>query len=86
MVEVILVGGLAERYGEKHVLEINTSKPLSELLREFAKRFPDAFEPSGEPKPGIIVFIDGVDARLMDPGQEVSPSSRIHIIQVYHGG
>jgi hypothetical protein len=86
MPEVVLVGGIAERKGQTLSLSYRPGMRIRDLLSELAKALPEAFEADGSPKPGFLVFIDGVDYRVLSPDDQVKPSSRIHVIQVYHGG
>ena len=86
MVRVVLVGGIAERKG-RNTIEVELGEPtVGELMKLLAKHVPEAIDEDGKPKPGFLVFIDGVDVRVLEEGDRVRRNSTIHIVQVYHGG
>ncbi len=86
MPQATLVGGIAQRRGRSIDIPYREGMRLGDLLAELAKLVPEALEADGTPRPGFLVFVDGVDVRLLPRGYEVKPGTRVHIIQVYHGG
>ena len=86
MVRVVLVGGIAERKGV-NTIELELGEPtVGELMKLLAKLVPEAIDEDGNPKPGFLVFIDGVDVRVLEENDHVRKDSTIHVVQVYHGG
>ena len=85
MVRVRLLAGLREAVGRAEI-EIEAGS-LSDALRRLVSEYPGldrALDPERlEPKPGFIVFVDGVDIRLV--GRDKRPQE-IVILPVNHGG
>ncbi len=86
MVEVLLVGGIAERRGNRLELKSPPDSRLREILRQLSKLVPEAVDENGRPRPGFLIFLNGVDVRVLDPDEKVSDDSKLYVIQVYHGG
>ncbi|MEM1873253.1 MAG: MoaD/ThiS family protein [Acidilobaceae archaeon] len=84
MTLIRLLGSLKEQAGFEK-LEVEASSWREALLkaREFSKFLREVIDDSGEPAPGYIVFVDGVDYRLLKPDE---PAREIVIIPVVHGG
>ena len=81
---VVLKGGFGSPGEDFEISE--PSLPVSRLLRVLAERYPDAFYSDGSPRPGILVFVDGVDSRLLDGEEEVQGDVEVRVIRVFHGG
>lgn len=84
MTSIRLLGSLKEYVGSDRI-EVEASSWREALLkaREASRFLREVIDDSGEPAPGYIVFVDGVDYRLKDPRE---PASEIVIIPVVHGG
>lgn len=86
MVRIVLVGGIAERKG-RSTIEVEPGElTVGELMKLLANLVPEAIGGDGKPKPGFLVFIDGVDVRVLEESDRVERNSTVHIVQVYHGG
>ncbi len=84
VVRVKLLASLREASG-KDVLEIEASswkEALSKARRE-VPALDVALNPDGSPKPGYIVFVDGIDCRLLEGGEA---AKEVVILPVNHGG
>ncbi|MEM4426438.1 MAG: MoaD/ThiS family protein [Acidilobaceae archaeon] len=84
MVSIKLFGHLKERIGLEK-LEVEASSWREALLkaREVSTLLREAIDDTGEPVPGYVVFVDGVDYRLLKPDES---AREIVIIPVVHGG
>jgi hypoxanthine phosphoribosyltransferase len=82
-VRVVLLGGLSQDVGSK-ILEVQANSWTEALLklRERIEVFRRVIDENGKPQPGYLVFIDGVDSRLV----EKKPAREIIILPVNHGG
>jgi len=82
-VRVILLGGLSQDVGSR-VLEVQAGDWVEALLklRERIKVFRRVVDENGEPQPGYLIFVDGVDSRLV----ERKPAREIVLLPVNHGG
>ncbi len=83
VVKVVLLGGFTRRNGS---LELRDSPPLQQVFQALAHEYPEALDSSGDPRPGILVFVNGVDYRLLDKSERVAGSLEVKIVRVYHGG
>ncbi|MGC9209760.1 MAG: phosphoribosyltransferase family protein [Acidilobus sp.] len=84
-VKVRLLGALKERVSGKQEVYVEASS-WSEALRELVRGYPQlsiAIDESGRPKPGFLVFVDGVDCRLLPETQQ---ATTIDVLPVNHGG
>jgi len=82
-VRVTLLAGLREAVG-KPFLEVEAGSWREALikLREMEPALAAAVGEDGEPRPGYLVFVDGVDSRLAEEG----PAREVVILPVNHGG
>ncbi len=84
-VRVRLLGALKERTGGRQELYVEAGG-WAEALREVLRLYPQmsvALDESGRPRPGFLVFVDGVDSRLLPEGQA---ANAIDVLPVNHGG
>lgn len=78
-----LLAGLREAVGKQYI-EVEADD-WKEALARAAEREPAlqvAIREDGEPKPGYLVFVDGVDSRLAERG----PAREVVVLPVNHGG
>jgi len=84
VVKVKLLASLKEAAGTGAVeVEASSWKEALRLLREKVPSLAEAIGPDGTPRPGYVVFVDGVDYRLVEPDRE---AREIVILPVNHGG
>jgi len=84
LVKVKLLASLREVAGAS-VIEVEASD-WREALRIVRERVPvlsEALDSDGTPRPGYIVFVDGVDYRLVEHGK---PAREVVVLPVNHGG
>ncbi|MET1101287.1 MAG: MoaD/ThiS family protein [Pyrodictiaceae archaeon] len=81
-----LYGRLSELYGDRLEIELASEPSVEELLSALSKRIPEAISANGSPKPGVLVFINGVDVRILDKSERLGENILVEIIQVFHGG
>ena len=84
-VRVRLLGALKERAGGRQELYVE-AESWSEALKEVIRIYPQlsaAIDDRGRPKPGFLVFVDGVDSRLLPEGRSASV---VDVLPVNHGG
>lgn len=83
-VKVVLLAGLREEVGGRREVEVEAGdwREALKRLREEYPRLKGVIDENGEPEAGYLVFVDGVDYRLKEPG----PAERIVILPVNHGG
>ncbi len=86
MVKIVLVGGIAERKGFKEVDVPLKSRTVKDLLKALSNLVPEAVNGNGRLRPGFLVFINGVDVRVLAEEDSVDDSAVVHVVQVYHGG
>ncbi len=82
-VRIKLLAGLRESTGKSEI-EVEASD-WKEALIKAVKMEPGlrtAITDEGEPLPGYLVFVDGVDSRLADKG----PAREVVVLPVNHGG
>ncbi len=82
-VKIRLLASLPERTGGRDSIEVEASTwkdALMRLLEEYPS-LKDVITEDG-PRPGIILFVDGVDWRIAEDG----PAREIVILPVNHGG
>ncbi|BAN90761.1 phosphoribosyltransferase family protein [Aeropyrum camini] len=86
-VRVRLMGGLRERVG-REIIEVEGGElGWSAVLRKAVEQvegLKEAIDEEGRPKPGYLVFVDGVDYRLLPEDQEVE--EEVIVLPVTHGG
>jgi len=84
VVRVKLLASLKEAAGTD-VIEVDASdwREALRLAREKAPGLAEAIDPGGTPRPGYIVFVDGVDSRLVEPGRK---AREVVVLPVNHGG
>lgn len=83
-VRILLLASLYREAGGRKVVEVEASS-WREALRKLRDEYPglrSVVNESGEPEPGYIVFVDGVDYRLAGDRQ----AREIAILPVNHGG
>jgi len=82
-IRVVLLGGLAEDIGVK-TLEVEGSTWREALLKLRGMYGPlrEVIDDDGSPKPGFLVFIDGVDSRIAGEKH----AREVVILPVNHGG
>lgn len=84
MVTVVLLASLREEVGGRKEVKVEAGD-WREALRKLRDAFPglkSVLNEKGEPEAGYLVFVDGVDYRLKEPG----PAEKIVILPVNHGG
>lgn len=84
IVKVVLLAGLREEAGGRKEVEIE-AEDWREALRKLREMFPglrSVLNENGEPEAGYLVFVDGIDYRLKEPG----PANKVVILPVNHGG
>ncbi len=83
-VKVRLMAGLKEAAGREEIeVDADTWRDALRLARERVRVLKEVLGEDGTPRPGYIVFVDGVDVRLLR-GDEAS--REIVILPVNHGG
>ena len=82
-IRVVLLGGLSQDIGSR-VLEVQADTWVRTLLklRERFDVFKRVVDENGRPLPGYMVFVDGVDSRLIKDG----PAREVVVLPVNHGG
>ncbi len=90
-VKIRLLGHLATDYGSSElVLELPEGSTLRQLLirlRSLSQVFRDAVTEEGETTVSYLVFINGVDAELLEGYDTVlEDGSEILLLPVAHGG
>ena len=90
-VKVKLLGHLATEYGSSELaLELPEGSTLRQLLirlRELSQVFRDVVTEEGETTVSYLVFINGVDAELLEGYDTVlNDGSEILLLPVAHGG
>ncbi|MCE4616403.1 MAG: hypothetical protein F7C09_04985 [Aeropyrum sp.] len=87
-VVVRLMGGLRERVGRGEIeLGVREGESWRSVLKRALASLPalsEAVAEDGSPKPGYLVFVDGVDWRLLGDGDPVE--EEIIVMPVTHGG
>jgi len=83
-VRVLFLGGFDRQEDQFSISGEEVS--VGELFKMLAEKYADAFEAGGDPRPGILVFIDGVDSRLLSSDVKVRGEAVVKIVKVYHGG
>ena len=84
-VRIRLLGALKERTNGKQEVWVE-ARSWSEALRALLASYPQlsvAVDDRGRPRPGFLVFVDGVDCRLLDEG---APANEVDLLPVNHGG
>ncbi|MCE4602431.1 MAG: hypothetical protein F7C08_03835 [Desulfurococcales archaeon] len=83
-VKVKLLASLKDLAGGRRevLVEARTWREALSRLVEENPRLEEAINRDGTPKPGILVFIDGVDSRIAEEGE----AREIVILPVNHGG
>jgi hypoxanthine phosphoribosyltransferase len=84
-VKIKLLAALKESANNNEVVEIdalNWKEALIKLLNKYPK-LSGVIDSNGEPKPGFIMFVDGIDYRLKNDNEE---AKEIYILPVNHGG
>jgi len=87
VVKVRLLASLRDLAGGKKVVEVE-AEDWKEALKKLRERYPgfsSVLDETGIPKPGYIVFIDGIDYRIFDSVKGTKPN-QIVILPVNHGG
>ncbi|MCE4610489.1 MAG: hypothetical protein F7B17_00775 [Desulfurococcales archaeon] len=83
-VRVKLLASLRESAGlDEIVVKASTWKEALALAVEKVPSLKTAINSDGSPKPGYIVFVDGVDSRLLEGGES---AREIVVLPVNHGG
>lgn len=90
-VKIRLLGHLATEYGSSEfVLELPEASTLRQLLirlRGLSRVFRDVVTEEGETTVSYLVFINGVDAELLDGYDTVLENgSEVLLLPVAHGG
>lgn len=83
-IKVVLLGGIAEDAGTRElIVEGENWREALVKLRRSVKMLERVIDENGMPKPGYLVFVDGVDVRLLK-GEH--GGREIVILPVNHGG
>lgn len=83
-VRIRLVASLREASGrDEIVVEAGSWNEALTKAREIVPALREAIGPGGQPSPGYIVFVDGVDSRLLAGGEK---AREIVVLPVNHGG
>ena len=82
-VKIRLLAGLKEAVG-KPFIEVEASDWREALVKavEAEPALRVAIGEDGEPRPGYLVFVDGVDSRIAERG----PAREVVVLPVNHGG
>ncbi len=84
-VRVRLLGALRERAEGRQELYVE-AESWSEALKEVLRLYPQmsaAIDERGRPRPGFLVFVDGVDCRLLPDSLQAKV---VDVLPVNHGG
>lgn len=83
VVRVRLLGHLREAVG-RDVIEVDSEDWVEALIkvRSLHGRLSEAIDERGEPRPGYLAFVDGVDYRIAGRGR----AGEVAILPVSHGG
>ncbi len=82
-VRVVFLGGLAHDLGTREVeVKAKTWVEALQILRNRYGVLAGVIDENGRPRPGYLVFVDGVDSRIALPGR----AREIVILPVNHGG
>ncbi|MCS7107264.1 MAG: phosphoribosyltransferase family protein [Acidilobaceae archaeon] len=82
-ITIRFLGHLSEVLGKESIeIEAEGWKEALLKLRGMSERLADVIEPSGEPSPAYMVFVDGVDYRIAESSQ----AREIVLFPVVHGG
>ena len=84
-IRVRLLAALRELTGGRGEFLVEAGS-WSEALRSLTAQYPSlsvAIGDDGTPKPGFLVFVDGVDSRLLDRSR---PAKEVDVLPVNHGG
>ncbi|MEN2999273.1 MAG: phosphoribosyltransferase family protein [Acidilobaceae archaeon] len=82
-ITVRFLGHLSEALGKESVeVEAEGWREALLKLRSMSEQLADAIEPSGEPSPAYLVFVDGVDYRLAESPQ----AKEVTLLPIVHGG
>jgi hypoxanthine phosphoribosyltransferase len=82
-VRLILLGGLAEDAGTREIaIEASSWREALVRAREELPVLRQVLDEKGNPKPGYLVFVDGVDYRLVN----TKNAGEVVILPVNHGG
>lgn len=82
-VRVVLLGGLAQDVGLREIeVEASDWREALLLVRERFEQLRNAIDERGQPRPGYLIFVDGVDARLAIQ----RTAKEVVILPVNHGG
>lgn len=83
IIKIKLLGYLREAIGSDYIdIEANDWVEALIKAREMHSRISDAIKPTGEPSPGYMVFVDGVDYRIASRGY----AREVAILPIVHGG
>jgi len=82
-IRIRLLASLRDLTDGREIIEVDASTWREALKRivEMYPRLAEAISVEGAPRPGILMFVDGVDYRLADEG-----GSEVVILPVNHGG
>lgn len=83
MVRVKLLGSLRELAGGEVEVEASSWREALLKLREEHEGLARVIDERGDPRPGYMVFVDGVDYRLLDPGER---AEEVILLPIAHGG
>ncbi len=82
-VEIRFIGVLKEVVGKDHVeVEAENWVEALKTIRNVYPRLSNVIGENGEPKPGYMVFVDGVDYRIAERGV----AREIIVLPIVHGG
>ncbi|GAB6148404.1 hypothetical protein JCM10135_09460 [Stetteria hydrogenophila] len=84
VIRIELLAGLRQEAGGRKYVEVE-AEDWREALRKLREMYPglrSVISEKGEPEAGYLVFVDGVDYRLKEPG----PAEKVVILPVNHGG
>jgi len=84
-IKIKLLAALKYRANGSEAIEINANS-WKDALKKLVNEYPDlsiAIDHDGNPKPGFVVFVDGVDYRIKEDEEE---ANEIYILPVNHGG
>lgn len=83
-----LLASLRNEVG-REIVELPVKGSLTEALKAAREEIPplrSVVDENGEPKPGVLVLVDGIDYRVLGKSIRVDEETTITIIPVNHGG
>jgi molybdopterin converting factor small subunit len=82
-IRVKFIGALKEAVGREYIeVEAEDWIEALKIAKSMHPRLSNVIGDSGEPKPGYMVFVDGVDYRIADRGF----AREVIVLPIVHGG